>query len=447
MTATTVSGPIQIDAAPVRYEPALDGIRALTVVAIMVFHFGLEPYYRGGVINVDVFFILSGFLITNLLLDEQNREGVVSFRGFYHRRILRLFPAMYALLAAYLLAALVIGWKNPSIWAEWFAAATYSYQLLIGFFGFGTPGDPRYMLHLWTLSVEEWFYFFWPLLLVLSLRKVRSQRILIGGCVAFIAFWTGIRLSGNVVGVNWTDGAKAFDGLNLPYFMQVTYRFSVMRFDMLVAGCLLALVRRKLPPLQTPFQRRVIAALAVIGLIMFLGVTFLGGRVSFFDPFGSIGFNLALLTIPPVVLWVHYHPKSWPAGLLSIPIMVWLGRRSYALYLWHQVLNGLTPAAPTKALWVVRTIVLFAGSCGVAALSWKYVESPFLRRKEKQYGGPGGTKGAGNNLLGKSDPPVVEPAAHGGLGTNGGPGTNGGDGANGGDARSEPTPDLKPGAG
>ena len=92
-------GPIRVDAEPLRYEPALDGIRALAVLAVMAFHFLGAEYFAGGLIGVDVFFVLSGFLITSLLLDEQNRTGAVSLRGFYHRRVLRLFPAMYTLLA------------------------------------------------------------------------------------------------------------------------------------------------------------------------------------------------------------------------------------------------------------------------------------------------------------------------------------------------------------
>lgn len=386
MTAATYEGPIKLDAPPTKYEPAFDGMRAVTVIAIMIFHFGFDRWYEGGVINVDVFFVLSGFLITNLLLDEQHREGGVSMRGFYHRRILRLFPAMYSVLGVYVLVALVIGWAHPSIWAEIGAAALYSYQMFIGFFGFGTPSDPRYLLHLWTLSVEEWFYFFWPLLLITSLRRVRWQRVLIGGSVLFIAFWMGVRISGNVVGVNWQDGYHAFKGLDLPYGVQVMYRFATMRFDMLVAGCLLALVRRRMGTSLTERQAKVLGVLAAVGLVLFLCESLLAGRVHFFDPFGSIGFQLALLGIPPVVLWVHFHRKSWAVAWLCVPLMVWVGRRSYALYLWHELINGAIPTATSKVGLVVRTAILLALSAGVAELSWRFIESPFLRKKTATYG-------------------------------------------------------------
>ncbi len=381
---TATQGPITIDAPPMTYEPAFDGMRAITVIAIMFYHFGFEQYYEGGVINVDVFFVLSGFLITNLLLDEKRREGLVSFRGFYHRRILRLFPAMYTVIGVYVLAAIFIGREHPSIWAEIVAAALYSYQLFLGFFGFGDSETPRYLLHLWTLSVEEWFYFFWPVFLVVSLRKVRWQKFLIGGSILFIAFWMVVRLAGSAVGVDWEAGGEAFDGLS--YGTQVLYRFSIMRFDMLVAGCLLALVRRRIGGGLTRQQEQLLGVLAAIGLALFLGESILAGRVHFFDPFGSVGFNLALLGILPVVLWVHYHRSAWSVGLLSVPVMVWFGRRSYALYLWHELVNGVVPAPQSKVALVVRSFILLGISCGIAELSWRFIESPFLRRKTAAYG-------------------------------------------------------------
>ena len=144
MTAadTVPAGPIRIDAAPLKYEPALDGIRAVAVLAVMVFHFLGAEYFAGGLIGVDVFFVLSGFLITSLLLDERNRTGGVSLRGFYHRRVLRLFPAMYALLGLVAIVAIFIGAEYPSVWAELGAAALYSYQIFIGLFGFATADSP-----------------------------------------------------------------------------------------------------------------------------------------------------------------------------------------------------------------------------------------------------------------------------------------------------------------
>lgn len=109
-------------------------------------------------------------------------------------------------------------------------------------------------------------------------------------------------------------------------------------------------------------------------------------RSEWFDPFGSAGFNLALAGIPFALLWVHLNPQLGPSRWLSLPITVWIGRRAYGLYLWHEVLNILTPNPGGKAATLVRTAVLMVASMGVAELSWRFIESPFLRRKSARYG-------------------------------------------------------------
>lgn len=381
-------GPIRVDAEPLHYEPALDGIRAVAVLAVMAFHFLGAEYFAGGLIGVDVFFVLSGFLITSLLLDEQNRTGAVSLRGFYHRRVLRLFPAMYTLLGLVAVAAIFIGAEYPSVWAELGAAALYSYQIFLGLFGFATPDSPRVLFHLWSLSVEEWFYFFWPFLLLLGLRSRARQRTLIAAASAGAGFWVLVRLSGEAVGVNWTHD-DPFVGTGVTYVGEVLYRFSAMRFDQLLVGCLLAVVVRRYALVASEPgapRRRWLDAAAALGTLVLVAELLLAGRVGAFDPFGSIGFNLALAGIPFAVLWIHLNPRVGPARWLSLPLAVWIGKRAYGLYLWHEVLNILTPKPAGKAALLVRLVVLVVASMGVAELSWRFIESPFLRRKSARYG-------------------------------------------------------------
>ncbi len=399
MTTTVPTGPIRVDARPLGYEPALDGMRAVAVLAVMLFHFVGPEIFTGGLIGVDVFFVLSGFLITNLLLDEQRRAGAVSLRGFYHRRVLRLFPAMYTLLALVAVVALFIGREYPTVWAEIGAAALYSYQWFLAFFGFPEPGSPRVLFHLWSLSVEEWFYFVWPFVLLLGLRSVLRQRVLLWAAGAWAAMWMLIRLSGDVVGVDWA-AEQSFAGTGVGYAGEVVYRMSAMRFDMLVAGCLLAVAVRRwgwwaAAPGPTEVSSdtagerpRWLPVAAGVALALLVGELLLAGRVGVFDPFGSVGFNAALLGLPALVLWVHLHPGGHAGRWLSIPVVVWIGKRSYGLYLWHEVLNVLAPKAASKPELVVRTGILFLLSFGVAELSWRFIESPFLRRKEARYGRP-----------------------------------------------------------
>jgi peptidoglycan/LPS O-acetylase OafA/YrhL len=385
VTATAGGGPIRIDAPSLGYQPALDGMRAVAVGAVMLFHFVGADVFAGGLIGVDVFFVLSGFLITSLLLDEHNRHGAVDLRGFYHRRVLRLFPAMYTLLALVAVVAVFVGRDYPTVWAELGAAAAYSYHVFLGFAGFASEDSPRALFHLWSLSVEEWFYFFWPALLLVGLRSARRQRWLLALATAWAVAWMALRLSGEVIGVVWT-AEDPFAGTGVPYLGEVAFRMGAMRFDMLIAGCLLAVAVRRLALAPDGDRPAWLAPAAALGAAALLAEVALAGRVGLFDPFGSIGFNLALLGIVPVVAWVHLVPSGAVGRLLSLPVVVWIGRRSYGLYLWHEVLNVLTPNPGGRVGTLVRVAVLTLASIGVAELSWRYIESPFLRRKEHRYG-------------------------------------------------------------
>lgn len=396
------AGPIRIEGTPLGYQPTLDGLRAVAVGAVMLFHFVGAERFAGGLIGVDVFFVLSGMLITTLLLDERHRDGGVSLRAFYHRRILRLFPAMYALLALMVVAAILISDEVPDIWAEIGAAAVYSYHLFLAVAGFATEDSPRALFHLWSLSVEEWFYFLWPAVLLLGLGSVRRQRWLIAVAACVAAGWMALRLSGEVVGVEWTD-EDPFASTGVPTLGQIAYRMSAMRFDMLILGCLLAFAVRRTGAPGGPHPRW-LGPLATLGGVLLVLELLLAGRVEAFEPFGSVGFNAALLGIVPLVAWVHMVPTGPLHRLLSLPVLVWVGRRSYGLYLWHEVLNVVTPGAQGRVGTVLRVLILTALSLGAAELSWRFIESPFLRRKDRLYrrgshrpvsgGGPGSTSRA-----------------------------------------------------
>ncbi|MEZ5238686.1 MAG: acyltransferase [Microthrixaceae bacterium] len=383
MTATSTTGPIRIEAPALGYEPALDGVRALAVLVIMGYHFGAEQWLEGGIVGVDWFFVLSGFLITNLLLDERNRDDAISLRGFYHRRILRLFPAMYVFLGCVLLASPLLYREGVTdIFAEIGSAAVYSYQLFIGFFGFGSEDSPRALLHLWTLSVEEWFYFFWPVALVWGISRVRNQRRLLVLAGVFVAFWMSVRLSASFWDVDF--GRDFADSDPYPYWAKVLWRFSVMRFDVLVLGCMLAIIRRRIVPLDAA-SRRWVNVLGIAGGILALVFLLGSGRLPGFEVFDSIGYNASLFGVAAFVLWLHCFPSSTVSRLMSVPALVWVGKRSYGLYLWHEVPNVIGPIGTGKVGFAIRAVLLYALSFGIAELSWRFVESPFLRRKHRRY--------------------------------------------------------------
>lgn len=379
MTMTTAD-PIRIDAPPLKYEPALDGIRAMAVLIVMLYHYGLDSKLHGGVITVDWFFVLSGFLITNLMLDERNRQGAISLKGFYHRRILRLFPAMYVFLGFMAVAAILSSTlrNDYNIFAEIGSAALYSYQILIGFFGM----EDRALLHIWTLSVEEWFYFFWPLALVWGLTKLKNQKVLLTCCGLFMAFWMGARLSAGFAGVDTEVNFTASDPY--PYWLEVIWRFSIMRFDVLVMGCLLAIVRRRLFPL-TPETLKWVNRLGIAGGILVMTFLLGSGRIPGFAPFTSIGYNVALYGVCTAALWLHIFPDKPVSRFMSTRFLTFTGKRSYGLYLWHMVPFVLIGKGEGMSGFIVRAPIMLLATYGLAELSWRFVEMPFIKRKHKKY--------------------------------------------------------------
>ena len=384
---TTPATLINLDTPRFKYRPALDGMRGIGVLIVMFYHYGGDIWLHGGPILIDLFFVLSAFLITNLLLDEVNKDGSINLRGFYTRRALRLFPAMYTLLAVVgsvaLLFVLTGNEDVPSaIWAEIVAVALYVYNFFLAFAGFGGGDEPRVLLHLWTLSMEEWFYFIWPVALIWGLKRARNQRPLIAASVLFIAFWMIVRIWAGFAGYGLDDAAEVE---HLSYPVKVLLRFSIMRPDSLVVGCLAAIASRALWPLNETKMRWIRIVGGTSGIYMCL-VMFGGTKLEFLAAFSTVGYNLAILGLAPFIIWMNYSPDNRTSGVLSWPLWLWLGTRSYGIYIWHEVPNSVVPKLGTStAAMLVRSVALMAISITIAELSWRFVETPFLRRKQKKY--------------------------------------------------------------
>lgn len=381
---------IKLDTPRFGYQPALDGVRGLGVFIVMFYHFGGDLWLHGAPIMVDIFFVLSAFLITNLLLDEMHREQAISLRGFYTRRILRLFPAMYALLGFVSIVAIIATLAGSDalqgIWVEILAIGTYMYNMLLAFGGFeGSTGDTRYLLHLWTLSMEEWFYVCWPLALIWGLRRTKNQRPLLLAACGFVVFWMAVRLTGHEQIANVAGNQLGGDS-GIPYARQVVLRLSVMRPDSLVIGCLSAIASRALFPL-TERTRRLVTIGGVLSACVLAAELVLAGRVAGFEPFGSPGYNLAIVMLGPGVVWMHYSPDALVCKELSRSFWVFAGKRSYGIYIWHPMPNAvLGEFGPGRIAMLARMAVLMVISFGIAELSWRFIESPFLRRKHALFG-------------------------------------------------------------
>jgi peptidoglycan/LPS O-acetylase OafA/YrhL len=351
------------------HVPALDGVRGLAVLIVVINHIDttlprgtpLNAVYRAskaGFLGVDVFFVLSGFLITGLLLTEGRRHGHVRIIAFYARRALRLLPALYVFLLAQSIYASVANLhpgnqRSSLLWALLYVSNWQtSWHLLSVSEGMG---------HLWSLAVEEQFYLVWPGLLLLLLRLDRSRRVLTGallGGIACVAVHRALR---------WTAGSN--------------WLFEIVRTDTradsLLIGALAAVVWQQGGTATWPHLPRAatIAAVLAAGIVM---VSRSGQAWLYLG-----GYTLLAALVAVVVLALV--DTDWAGRrLFELPSLQLLGRVSYGLYLWHLLAflgvgRWVDPSVPA-----VPRLLLAVGLAAMAtALSWRFVERPALRLKRR----------------------------------------------------------------
>ena len=349
------------------YRPALDGLRGLSLIAVLALHATerLPHGVRGGWIGVDVFFVLSGFLITTLLLEEWHAAGRLRLGRFYLRRAFRLLPASLALLAAcWIYAQLCMS-------ADDAAATRRAVFSSLGYYAnirVMHDIEPIFLAHTWSLAVEEQFYFFWPALLAAMLKVKLPVRWLATAVVL-----------GILASALWRIALWRIYGS----FPQAYLRLDT-RADSLLTGCLLSvlLAGRQLPPSRT--WQRAIAASAVLSIV-FLGwicCTLPNGAA--FLHYG--GFTLAAAATGIVLLALLQGRPRFLMRIFESRPLTMLGRISYGLYLWHYpifrviVPRYLLPASASPAL----EITLDCGvSLAVATCSFLLIEQPFLRLKRR----------------------------------------------------------------
>lgn len=324
------------------HRPGLDGLRGIAIGLVVLAHAAPDRFVNGGTVGVTVFFALSGFLITSLLLDERGRTGSVSFRRFYGRRARRLLPALVVYLAFWTTAG-ALGWSPFRVQAAE-VASTLLYFANWVIAAFGGMSYPTAIT--WSLSVEEQFYVLWPLTFLLARRWPRAQ-------VAIAA--SGIVAGGIFRLLAWHGPTS---------WMQVYYP-SQMHMDAILLGCLLALTVHRYPTALRRVSPRV--GWLGIGLLTFLLVVQSETLKWLADPLlASAG---CCLLIASVLL----SGSRW----LEVAPLRWLGRRSYALYLWHYPITVLAgPGYHWFPQWAGIAL-----SLALAEVSWWVVERPFQRRR------------------------------------------------------------------
>ena len=354
----------------IQYIPAIDGLRALAVIAVMFYHLGFS-WIPGGFLGVDLFFVISGYVITRLLLDSIAQSGGLDLRGFYLARARRLLPA---LLFTVITTTIAIGiWAPDTIkrfltdipfaltgtmnW--WLVAREQDY--------FESIGRPPLLQHTWSLAVEAQFYLVWPLILYFILKKLGKNRIPFAALL--IAAASGITLL--IVSLS-LDASNSSDVSHI-YFGTDTHSIGLF----LGAALAVSWIPQNFTTTLTKQAQNFIDGVGVFGFIGILA-TFLFIDES--DPtLYKIAFPLAAIFGAAIIMSV-VHPASRFAPILENPVLLWIGQRSYAIYLWHWIIFQVTRptvdlAGQTWALYSLRILIVFA----LADISLRYIEIPIRR--------------------------------------------------------------------
>ena len=359
----------------IQYIPAIDGLRAVAVIAVMFYHLGFT-WIPGGFLGVDLFFVISGYVITRLLLDSIAQSGGLDLRGFYIARARRLLPALVFMLVS---TTIAIGiWAPDTIkrllidtpfsltgtmnW--WLVARQQDY--------FEAIGRPPLLQHTWSLAVEAQFYFVWPLILYFILKRFGKKHIPLASLA--IAAASGITLLLVSVSLDASSASK----VSHVYFGTDTHSIGLF----LGAALAVSWIPQNF---TTQVSKKAQDFIDGVGFLGFVGILAAFLLIDENQPtLYKIAFPLAGLCGAAIIMSV-VHPASRFAPVLQNPVFLWIGERSYAIYLWHWVIFQVTRpsvdlAGKEWALYSLRILIVLA----LSDISLRYVELP-IRRGVIQY--------------------------------------------------------------
>jgi len=351
----------------IQYIPAIDGLRAVAVIAVVLYHLGIE-WIPGGFLGVDLFFVISGYVITRLLLDSIQQRGGLDLREFYLARVRRLLPPLLFML---IVTSIIVGLWAPDTTKKFLTDAPFS------IFGgmnwwlvfnqqdyFESSGRPPLLQHTWSLAVEAQFYLIWPLILLFVLRFFGKK--LIPAAALVIAMTSGITL----MLVSFQLDASNTSQVSHIYFGTDTHSIGLF----LGAALAVSWIPQNFRPEVTRRAQDFIDGIGVFGFVGILGTFLLIDESK--PTLYRIAFPLAGIFGTAILISI-VHPASRFAPLLKNRVLLWIGERSYAIYLWHWVIFQITrPQVDLDgddwALFILRILVVLA----LADISLRLVELP-----------------------------------------------------------------------
>jgi len=376
----------------VPYMPGLDGLRAIAVVAVMIYHANSD-WLAGGYLGVEVFFVISGYLITLLLIAEHERTGGVDLRSFWIRRFRRLLPALFLMML--LLTVWVALFERDALGklrGDVFAGVFYGsnwYQIFIGA-GYSAGNDFAPLRHLWSLAVEEQFYIVWPLVMILFLRsgtrniaKIAVWLFLAAVAVTLITAW--LAFGGAQQSPEFTPEAYWFLGDRPISKPDALYLSTFSRSSGLMLGSAFAMVWRPTAIMRSPLRDKgrtfdVIAGISLAALgLMAVYVSFKPNEGVHGFLFNGGFFVTSIATLGLIAAITH---KGAITGrYLSTPLLLWLGTRSYGLYLYHWPIFQINRNIAANKLELHEFVLCMVATCILTELSYRYVETPIRKGK------------------------------------------------------------------
>lgn len=338
--------------------PSLNGLRAISILIVIICHLSLyidsinnynsinwiKPFIefiKDGQMAVNIFFVISGYLITTLLENEEIKNVKISIKNFYIRRILRIFPAYYFMLGVYFILQCLHLIKIPA--EAWLTAITYTKY-------FNWEVD-WYTGHAWSLSIEEHFYLIWPLLFILG-KKTRKISAIV---LIFLA--PTFRLLDYYYDISFIDELTIF-----------------LRIDSIAIGCLFAIYKNKIISiLQVRWQFAFYTSLFLLFFLRYLQNI----QIDFINPFGYTNGTFGCISISVIMMYSIYGPQNYWFKLLNLKPIDFIGRLSYSLYLWQQMFIYNSRHWTTHLPYNI--LIIFA----MALFSYYLIEKPFLKLKDK----------------------------------------------------------------
>ena len=351
----------------IQYIPAIDGLRAIAVIAVMLYHLGVS-WIPGGFLGVDLFFVISGYVITRLLLDSIQERGGLDLRDFYMARIRRLLPPLLFMIVV---TSIVVGLWAPDTTKKFLTDAPFS---LFGGMNwwlvfnhqdyFESSGRPPLLQHTWSLAVEAQFYLLWPLILLFVLRYFGKK--VIPAAALTIAAISGITL----MLVSFQLDAASSSKVSHVYFGTDTHSIGLF----LGAALAVSWIPQNFNLQVTRRAQDFIDGIGVIGFIGILATFLLIDETK--PTLYKLAFPLAGIFGTAILISI-VHPASRFAPLLRSKVLLWIGERSYAIYLWHWVIFQISRpqvdiAGENWALFILRILLVLA----MADISLRLVELP-----------------------------------------------------------------------